>query len=167
TGLTTSFDLGPYPAGGVSLLSQSGAFAMSFLHWALPWQMVGLCKLASVGNMADVTLTELLAYLADDPCTRVVGVYLEGLADARTFVHTAAAVARRKPVVVLKPGRTEAGARAAYSHTGSVTSPDAIYEGAFRQAGVIRARTVSEFYGVVRALERLPLPAGERVAVLS
>ncbi|MFN3285564.1 MAG: acetate--CoA ligase family protein [bacterium] len=166
-GLTTSFDLGPYPAGGASLLSQSGALAMSFLQWARPLEMVGLCKLASVGNMADVSLTELLAYLADDPCTRVVGVYLEGVADARAFVQTAARVGQDKPVVVLKPGRTEQGARAAQSHTGSVASPDAIYEGAFRQAGVVRARTVSEFYGVVRAFERLPLPRGDRVAVLS
>ncbi len=167
TGLTTSFDLGPYPRGGVSLLSQSGAFAMSFLHWARPLEMVGLCKLASVGNMADVTLTELLGYLADDPCTRVVGVYLEGVEEGRSFVQTAARVVARKPVVVLKPGRTEAGARAAQSHTGSVATRDAIYEGAFRQAGVLRARTVSEFYGMVRALERLPLPPGNRVAVLS
>ncbi|MCL6498677.1 MAG: CoA-binding protein [Firmicutes bacterium] len=166
-GLTTSFDLGPYPAGGASLLSQSGAFAMSFLQWARPLEMVGLCKLASVGNMADVTLTELLAYLADDRCTRVVGVYLEGVADARAFVQTAARVGRDKPVVVLKPGRTEQGARAAHSHTGSVASADAIYDGAFRQAGVVRARTVSEFYGAVRAFERLPLPPGNRVAVLS
>ncbi len=167
TGLTTSFDLGPYPAGGASLLSQSGAFVMSFLQWARPLEMVGLCKLASVGNMADVSLTELLAYLAEDRCTRVVGVYLEGVQDARSFVHTAGRVARHKPVVVLKPGRTEAGGRAARSHTGSVASPDAIYEGAFRQAGVVRARTVSEFYGAVRAFERLPLPRGGRVAVLS
>lgn len=167
TGLTTCFDLGPYPRGGVSLLSQSGAFVMSFLHWARPLEMVGLCKLASVGNMADVTLTELLAYLADDPCTRVVGVYLEGVEDARAFVQTAARVAARKPVVVLKPGRTAEGSRAAHSHTGSVASPDAIYQGAFRQAGVVRARTVSEFYNVVRALARLPLPRGNRVAVLS
>lgn len=167
TGLTTSFDLGPYPAGGASLLSQSGAFVMSFLQWARPLEMVGLCKLASVGNMADVSLTELLAYLAEDRCTRVVGIYLEGVQDARGFVQTAARVARRKPVVVLKPGRTEAGGRAAQSHTGTVASPDAIYDGAFRQAGVVRARTVSEFYGVVRAFERLPLPRGGRVAVLS
>jgi len=167
TGLTTSFDLGPYPAGGASLLSQSGAFAMSFLQWARPLGMVGLCKLASVGNMADVDLTELLGYLSEDPCTRVVGVYLEGIADARAFVQTAEQVGRRKPVVVLKPGRTEPGARAAHSHTGSVASPDAIYDGAFRQAGVVRARTVSEFYGVVRAFDRLPLPRGGRVAVLS
>lgn len=167
TGLTTCFDLGPYPRGGVSLLSQSGAFVMSFLHWARPLEMVGLCKLASVGNMADVTLTELLAYLAEDRCTQVVGVYLEGVVDARAFVETAARVAERKPVVVLKPGRTAAGARAVRSHTGSVASPDAIYEGAFRQAGVIRARTVSEFYSVVRAFERLPLPRGNRVAILS
>ncbi len=167
TGLTTSFDLGPYPPGGVSLLSQSGAFVMSFLHWARPLKMVGLCKLASVGNMADVTLTELLGYLTDDPCTRVVGVYLEGVQDARAFVQAATEVAARKPVVVLKPGRTAQGARAAQSHTGSVASPDAIYHGAFRQAGVVRARTVSEFYGTVRAFERLPVPRGDRVAVLS
>lgn len=167
TGLTTSFDLGPYPAGGASLLSQSGAFAMSFLQWARPLEMVGLCKVASVGNMADVDLTELLAYLADDSCTRVVGVYLEGITDGRAFVQTAAQVGRRKPVVVLKPGRTPQGARAARSHTGSVASADAIYDGAFRQAGVVRARTVSEFYHAVRAFERLPLPRGGRVAVLS
>ncbi len=166
-GLTTSFDLGPYPRGGVSLLSQSGALAMSFLHWAAPLEMVGLRRLASVGNMADVSLTELLAYLAEDPATRVVGVYLEGVADGRAFVQTAARLTPHKPVVVLKPGRTEPGARAASSHTGSVASPDAIYDGAFRQAGVVRARTVAEFYGVVRAFDRLPLPRGGRVAVLS
>lgn len=167
TGVTTTFDLGTYPEGGLALVTQSGAFAISFLQWARPLSMVGLSKLVSVGNMADVDLTELVRYLGSDPHTRVIGVYMEGLRDARAFVLAAGEVTRKKPVVVYKAGRTELGARAASSHTGSLAGQDEIYEGAFRQAGVLRARRVSEFYDLVRVLEKLPLPSGNRVCVCS
>ncbi|MDR7601457.1 MAG: CoA-binding protein, partial [Armatimonadota bacterium] len=112
TGVTTTFDLGSYLEGGLALVTQSGAFAISFLQWARPLGMVGLSKLVSVGNMADVDLTELVRYLGTDPHTRVIGVYMEGLQDARGFVLAAAEVTRTKPVVVYKAGRTELGARA-------------------------------------------------------
>ncbi|MCS7172828.1 MAG: CoA-binding protein [Armatimonadetes bacterium] len=167
TGVTTTFDLGTYPGGGLALVTQSGAFAISFLQWARPLGMVGLSKLVSVGNMADVDMTELVRYLGADPHTRVIGVYLEGLRDARGFVLAAAEVACAKPVVVYKAGRTELGARAASSHTGSLAGQDEIYEGAFRQAGILRARSMSEFYDLVRVLEKLPLPRGNRVCVCS
>ncbi len=178
SGVTTTFDVGTYPPGGLSLVSQSGAFAISFLQWARPLGMVGLSKLVSVGNMADVGLAELVHYLGADPRTRVVGVYMEGVQDARAFVRAAAQVTAVKPVVVYKAGRTALGAHAASSHTGSLAGQDHVLdrraldmgdvdEGAFRQARILRARSVAEFYDVVRILEKLPLPRGNRVCVCS
>ncbi len=167
SGFNTNFDIPTYLKGGLSFLTQSGAFGNSFLMWAGGSRQVGLNKFASIGNMVDVDMAELISLLKDDDSTRVIGIYLEGLPDPKTFFEVAREVASVKPIVVLKSGRSEVGSTAALSHTGAVAGADAIYDGAFKQAGIIRARSVSEFYDTLRAFEKQPLPQGNRVCVLT
>jgi acetyltransferase len=167
SGFNTNFDIPTYPKGGVSILTQSGAFANSFVFWAERLRLMGISKFASIGNMADVTMGELLRYLKDDESTRVVAIYMEGFTDPRSFFDAAREVSAVKPIVAIKTGKSDIGSKAALSHTGSVAGSDAIYEGAFRQAGIIRARTVLEFYDTVRAFAKQPIPEGNRVSVLT
>jgi acyl-CoA synthetase (NDP forming) len=167
SGFNTNFDIPAYPKGGVSILTQSGAFATSFLFWAERLRLVGISKFASIGNMADVSMSELLSYLKDDESTRVIAIYMEGFPNPREFFEVAREVSDIKPIVVIKTGKSDIGSRAALSHTGSVAGSDAIYDGAFKQAGIIRARTILEFYDTVRAFAKQPVPEGNRVSVLT
>ena len=167
SGLNTNFDIPTYPRGGISVLTQSGAFGNSFLISSGTTGRLGLNKYVSVGNMADVEMAELLTFLKNDESTRVIAIYLEGLADPRGFFEAAGKVALAKPVVVLKSGRSELGSTAALSHTGAIAGTDAIYDGAFRQFRLMRAHSVAEFYDTVRAFSKLPIPRGNRVAVLT
>jgi len=167
SGFDTNFDIGAYPSGGISLLTQSGAFGNSFLFASGNTGRVGLNKYVSVGNMADVQMAELLMFLRDDDSTRVIGIYLEGLADPRGFFEAAGEVAWAKPVVVLKSGRSELGSTAALSHTGAIAGADAIYDGAFRQFRLMRARSIAEFCDTLRAFSKQPIPTGNRFAVLT
>jgi len=167
SGFNTNFDISAYPKGGVSILTQSGAFANSFLFWAERLRLVGISKFASIGNMADVSMSELLAFLKDDESTRVIAIYMEGFPNPREFFKVAREVSAVKPIVAFKSGKSDIGSTAALSHTGSVAGSDAIYDGAFRQAGIIRARTVLEFFDTVRAFSKQPVPEGKRVSVLT
>ncbi|UCF60259.1 MAG: acetate--CoA ligase family protein [Anaerolineaceae bacterium] len=167
SGFNTNFDISAYPKGGVSILTQSGAFANSFLFWAERLRLIGVSKFASIGNMADVSMSELLSFLKDDESTRVIAIYMEGFQNPREFFKVAREVSAVKPIVVMKTGRSEIGLTAALSHTGSIAGPDAIYDGAFKQAGIIRARTILEFYDTLRAFEKQPVPGGNRVSVLT
>jgi acyl-CoA synthetase (NDP forming) len=167
SGFNTNFDIGTYQKGGVSILTQSGAFANSFLFWAERLRLVGVSKFASIGNMADVTMGELLYHLKDDESTRVIALYLEGFPNPRKFFEVARKVSAVKPIVVMKTGKSEVGSKAALSHTGSIAGSDAFYEGAFKQSGIIRARTILEFYDTVRAFAKQPVPQGNRVSILT
>jgi acyl-CoA synthetase (NDP forming) len=167
SGFNTNFDIGSYPRGGISVLTQSGAFGNSFLFASGTSGRVGLNKYVSMGNMADIQMAELLDFLKDDVTTRVIGIYLEGLSDPRGFFQAACAAAAVKPVVVLKSGRSELGSTAALSHTGAIAGAEAIYEGAFGQFGLMRVRSVAEFYDTLRAFSMQPVPKGNRVAVLT
>jgi acetate---CoA ligase (ADP-forming) len=167
SGFNTNFDIGTYPQGGVSILTQSGAFANSFLFWAERLRLLGISKFASIGNMADVTTGELLSYLKDDESTRVIAIYMEGFPNPREFFEIAREVSAVKPIVVFKSGKSDIGSKAALSHTGSVAGSDAIYNGAFKQAGIIRAKTILEFYDTVRVFAKQPVPEGNRVSVLT
>ena len=167
SGFNTNFDIGTYPRGVISVLTQSGAFGVSFLFGSGTTGLVGLNKFVSIGNMADVQMAELLMFLKTDDSTQVIGIYLEGLADPREFFQVAREVAAVKPIVIFKSGRSEMGSTAALSHTGSVAGADAIYDGACKQARLIRARSVSEFYDTLRAFAKQPIPAGNRVCVLT
>lgn len=167
SGFNTNFDIGTYPSGGISVLTQSGAFGNSFLFGSGTTGQVGLNKFVSIGNMADVQMAELLMFLKSDDSTRVIGIYLEGLKQPRAFFQAAQEVAAVKPIVILKSGRSEMGTTAALSHTGAVAGADAIYDGACRQSGLIRAGSVAEFYETLRAFAKQPVPEGDRVCVLT
>jgi acyl-CoA synthetase (NDP forming) len=154
--------------GGVSLLSQSGAVgAWMALELGARPLAVGLNKMISLGNMADVDMVDMMEYLGKDPSTRAVGLYLEGISEARALLESAARVVARKPVVVLKAGRSVSGSHAALSHTGTLAGPDAIYDGAFRQYGLIRMQRLDDFIVTLNAFDKLPLPLGGRVSVLT
>lgn len=155
-------------AGGISFLSQSGALAVSILMWGTSRPVpLAMNKLITVGNMGDVDLLEMLEYLEHDPHTRVIGMYLEGYPRARELMTTLGRITRKKPVVVLKVGRTEQGATAAHSHTGSLAGADRIYDAAFRQHGVIRVGSLEELMDTLQAFDQLPLPQGNRVFLLT
>ncbi|MDR3592021.1 MAG: CoA-binding protein [Negativicutes bacterium] len=167
-GVNTTFSVPPGTArGGVTILSQSGAFATSFLRWAKDLKLVGVNKFVSLGNMADVDFTELLSYMEDDDNTKVISMYLEGTSDARAMFEAAAKVTKKKPIVAIKAGRTAMGTNVAQSHTASIAGNNDIYEGAFRQAGIIRAQSVAEFYHTSRVFDKMPLPKGNRICILT
>jgi acetate---CoA ligase (ADP-forming) len=150
----------------VAVISQSGAMATAILDWARAID-VGFSKFVSLGNMADVNETDLVEYLCDDPETKLIVGYLEGFTDGRRFFEAARRVTPHKPVVVMKVGRSPAGARAASSHTGSLAVADAVVDAAFRQAGIVRAYTMEELFDYTLAFSYVPLPAGPRVAVVT
>ncbi len=154
--------------GGISFVSQSGAMGAWLMQdWASRRPPVGLSKFTSVGNMADIDLVEILDHLREDDSTSVVGMYLEGYPQGRSLAESLHRLARRKPVVVLKVGRTDRGARAAQSHTGSMAGQDRIYDGMLKQVGARRASSVEELSDTLQAFDRLQLPEGNRVFLIT
>jgi len=153
--------------GTVSLLTQSGAFGCAALDYMAGPHGIGIRRFVSYGNRCDVTESELLEYFGNDTKTRVILTYLEGLTDGRTFIEKAKEITKKKPVVALKSGRSESGIRAAASHTAALAGSDQIYQGAFRQAGIIRAQTVEEFFDFARALAMQPPGLTNNVAVVT
>jgi acyl-CoA synthetase (NDP forming) len=159
--------VGPFPpAGHIGIASQSGNFVSSFENYA-QLTGVGVSRAVSAGNAAAVTVPDYLEYFAADPETRVGLAYVESAGDGRAFVERLRVVAERKPVVVVKGGVTAGGQRAAASHTGALASDDRVFDGAARQAGVSRARTVEEAYELAATFASQPLPRGNRVVVVT
>ncbi|GAA3159317.1 MULTISPECIES: acetate--CoA ligase family protein [Streptomyces] len=157
----------PYDVrGGTALTSQSGGIGMAILGFARATG-TGVSAIVGLGNKADVDEDDLLTYFAEDEHTDCVAMHLEDLKDGRAFVAAARATVPHKPVVVLKAGRTGAGARAAGSHTGALAGNDAVYDDILRQAGVIRAPGLAEMLEYARALPVLPAPAGDNVVVIT
>ncbi len=157
----------PYPpAGAIAVASQSGNFVSSFLNYARQTG-VGISRAVSAGNAAAVTPADYLDCYADDPATAVSLAYVEGIVDGRSLLDRFASVAARKPLVVVKGGATEAGAKAAASHTGALAADDTVFDGACRQAGVTRAATVEEAFEAAATFATQPLPAGPNVVVLT
>ncbi len=156
---------GPTP-GDVAFISHSGAICAAVIDWARG-QGFGLSRMVSLGNQADVTETELLAPVAEDPHTRVITMYLEGVSDGRQFLEQAQMVSRIKPVVALKVGRYKSGQQAVASHTGALAGMESAYNAAFRRAGVIRAESTEELFDWARALAWCSLPKGPSVGVLT
>jgi acetyl-CoA synthetase (ADP-forming) len=154
--------------GNIALISQSGALGIALMGWTI-MNEIGLSALFSVGNMADIDVAELSELLADDPNTKVIAIYLEGIKPGRgrEFVETMTRVTEKKPVVVIKAGRTSRGMKAVASHTGSLAGSDALYEAAFKQAGVIRAYDVEEMFDIARAFAQQPLPRGENTIIIT
>ena len=154
------------PYGPVGFISQSGAMGLSILDYAEELG-IGIHQFVSVGNKADVSGNDLLRYWADDPEIRVILMYLESFGNPRRFYQIARELTRKKPIFVVKAGRTAAGARAASSHTAALAGTDLAADALMEQCGVMRAQTVEELFDYAMAFPRLPLPKGNRVAIVS
>lgn len=166
TPMNASFSAGMPPGGPMAFMSQSGALGTAILDWALAGRL-GLSKFVSLGNKADVSETDLLLAWQDDPSSRVILSYVEGLPDGQHFIRVARQVSKKKPVVALKSGTTQAGSRAVSSHTGSLAGSEQAYEAAFRQAGVLRARSLQELFDLALAFGYLPPLLGDRIAIVT
>lgn len=154
------------PSGNIAFSSQSGAVGLAVLDAARELG-IGISQFASVGNRADVSGNDLLEHWENDPRTDVILLYVESFGNPRRFLDTARRVARKKPIVVVKSGRTAAGARAAGSHTGAIATADVAVEALLGQAGVIRTDTIEQLFDIATLLAHQPLPAGDRVAILT
>jgi acetyltransferase len=154
------------PAGGVALISQSGALGGVVLAWAAE-QGLGISKFVSYGNGADLSQVDLLHYLSGDLDTKVVALYVESVPDGRAFMEALASCAACKPVIVIKAGRTGVGKRATASHTGSMAGSDAVYDAAIRECGAIRVKTVEEMLDLCRGFIYNHPMHGKRVAIVT
>jgi acetyltransferase len=154
------------PRGHIAVASQSGNFVSSFLNLARQ-SGVGISRAVSAGNAAGVSVADYLDWFAEDDETAVILAYLESVGDGRALLERLQAVATHKPLVVVKGGATAGGARAAASHTGALAADDAIFDGACRQAGVLRAMTIEEAFEAAATFATQPLPAGPNVVVVT
>ncbi|MFP4546003.1 MAG: acetate--CoA ligase alpha subunit [Methanomassiliicoccales archaeon] len=156
-----------YPLKGrIAVTSQSGAICTSILDWAKRYKM-GFSKFISVGNKVDVDEADLLGYLGEDGETGVIGMYIEGTDRGKEFLRMAKETTRNKPILALKSGRTSSGAKAASSHTGALSGSDAVYETALEQTGVVRAKTIDEFFDLLQVFSQMPIPEGDGVAIVT
>jgi acetate---CoA ligase (ADP-forming) len=154
------------PAGPVSLMSQSGAMGVTILDYAAEYG-IGINDFVSVGNKPDVSGNDLVQYWAEDERTSVILMYLENFGNPRTFTRLARKITKKKPIIVVKAGRTGAGARAASSHTGALAGLDVATDALLAQCGVIRVDTVEELFDMAMAFGTLSVPAGNRVAIVT
>jgi acetyl coenzyme A synthetase (ADP forming)-like protein len=153
-------------AGGISVLSQSGAICTAVLDWAHA-HSIGLAKVVSIGNKADLTETDFLKVFAADDQTQVVIGYLESISSGEEFIHAARAVTASKPLILLRAGVTRTGMWAACAHTGTLAGADAAYTAAFKRAGIIRAESLDSVFDYALAFSAQPLPRGDRVAIIT
>jgi acetyltransferase len=154
------------PPGRVAFISQSGALCTAVLDWASE-RALGFSHFVSVGNSLDVGMADLLDYLADDPATDAVILYIESIETARPFMSAAKACARRKPIIAYKAGRFAESAHAAASHTGAMAGVDSVYEAVFERAGIVRVFGVGDLFECAQLLAKGPTLQGERLAVLT
>jgi acetyltransferase len=166
TGLNATFATAAAQPGNVAFISQSGALCTSVLDWSFK-EHVGFSAFVSIGSMLDVGWGDLIYHLGDDPHTQSIVIYMETIGDARSFMSAAREVALAKPIIVIKPGRTEGAARAAASHTGSLTGSDEVLEAAFRRCGVLRVKTIGEIFSMAEVLSKQPRPKGPYLTILT
>jgi acetyltransferase len=166
TGLNATFARGMALPGNVGFISQSGALCTAILDWSLREQ-VGFSSFLSIGAMSDVGWGDLIDYLGNDPHTHSILLYMETIGDARAFLSAAREVALSKPILVIKPGRSEAAAKAAASHTGSLTGSDEVLDAAFRRSGVLRVNNISELFYLAEVLAKQPRPSGPRLSIVA
>ncbi len=166
TGLNATFATTIARRGSVGFISQSGALCTAILDWSLR-ENVGFSTFVSVGSMLDVDWSDLIYYLGDDPHTKSIVIYMETIGNARAFLSAAREVALTKPIIVIKPGRTEGAAKAAASHTGSLTGSDEVLEVAFRRSGVLRVNSIAELFYMAEVLGKQPNPKGRRLTILT
>jgi acetyltransferase len=166
SGLNATFASGIANPGHVAFISQSGALCTAVLDWSLT-NNVGFSVFASIGSMLDVGWGDLITYLGDDPNTKSIVIYMESIGDASAFLSAAREVALEKPIIVIKPGRTESAAKAAASHTGSLVGSDAVLDAAFKRAGVLRLNTIEELFAMAEVLDKQPLPQGSKLTIIT
>ena len=166
TGLNATFATAAAQPGNVAFISQSGALCTSVLDWSFK-EHVGFSAFVSIGSMLDVGWGDLIYHLGDDPHTNSIVIYMETIGDARAFMSAAREVALTKPIIVIKPGRTEGAARAAASHTGSLTGSDEVLEAAFRRCGVLRVTNIGDIFAMAEVLSKQPRPKGPNLTILT
>ncbi|HUB26281.1 MAG TPA: CoA-binding protein, partial [Tepidisphaeraceae bacterium] len=166
TGLNATFAKGIARPGNVAFISQSGALMTAILDWSLG-EMVGFSAFVSTGSMLDVNWGDLINYFGDDPRTRSILIYMESIGDARSFLSAAREVSLSKPIIVIKAGRSEAAAKAAASHTGSLTGSDEVLDAAFRRCGVLRVASIADLFSMADVLAKQPRPPGRRLAIVT
>ncbi|HEY3374003.1 MAG TPA: acetate--CoA ligase family protein [Candidatus Aquicultor sp.] len=155
----------PY-LGNIAMISQSGALLTAILDWAKA-ELVGFSKFVSLGNKADISEIDLLEALRADTHTKVICAYMEGISKGREFTNIASIVSKEKPIIVIKSGVTDAGARAVSSHTGTLAGSEQAYNSAFKQAGIIRANSVEDLFDYAIGFAYQPLPKGKNIAILT
>ncbi|MDK2853821.1 MAG: hypothetical protein PWP49_731 [Thermococcaceae archaeon] len=153
-------------SGPIAFVSQSGAFAAAMLDWAA-LAGIGIGKMVSYGNKIDVDDADLMDYFIYDDSIKVVTFYIEGVKDGRKFMEAAKRITKVKPVIALKSGKTEYGAKAASSHTGSLAGADVIYDAVFKQTGILRAEDFEHMFDVAKAFAKCKLPKGDRVGIIT
>jgi acetyltransferase len=166
SGLNATFASGIARPGTVGFISQSGALLTAVLDWSRR-ENVGFSAFASLGSMLDVGWGDMIYYLGDDQHTRSIVIYMETIGDARSFLSAAREVALTKPIIIIKPGRTEQAARAAASHTGSLTGSDEVLAAAFSRVGVLRVDSIAELFYMSELLGKQPLPKGPRLTIIT
>jgi acetyltransferase len=166
TGLNATFASTIARPGNVGFISQSGALCTAILDWSQR-EMVGFSAFISIGSMLDVGWGDLIYYLGNDPRTRSIVIYMESIGDARRFLSAAREVALNKPIIVIKAGRSEAAAKAAASHTGSLAGSDEVLEAAFRRSGVLRVNSIADLFYMAEVLSKQPSPKGPRLTILT
>jgi acetyltransferase len=166
SGLNATFASAIARPGNVGFISQSGALCTSILDWSFR-ENVGFSAFISIGSMLDVDWGDLIDYLGDDPDTHSIVIYMESIGNARSFLSAAREVARTKPIIVIKAGRTEAAAAAAASHTGALAGSDEVLNAAFRRCGVLRVDTIDDLFNMAEVLAKQPRPQGNRLTILT
>lgn len=165
-GLNATFAKGMALKGNIAFLSQSGALCTAVLDWSFQ-EKIGFSSFVSVGSMADVGWGALIDYLGGDPQTQSILMYMETIGDPRSFLTAAREIALEKPIIVIKAGRSAAAAKAAASHTGSLTGSDEVFDAALERAGVLRVDSINELFSMTSALGRQPRPKGPRLAIVT
>ena len=170
TGVDTMFlptyRLARPPLGSISFISQSGAVGSAIVDWCAK-EGVGISKFISYGNAADVNELDMIEYLAKDRDTKVITAYLESTHDGRRLMELGRKISPKKPIIVLKAGRSKSGIKAVTSHTGSLAGSDEVYDAAFKQCGIIRAYNTEELFDFARAHDMQPLPKGRKIAIVT
>jgi len=166
SGLNATFAAGMARAGNVGFISQSGALCTAILDWSFE-ENVGFSHFISIGSMLDVDWGDLIYYLGDDPHTQSIVIYMETIGNARSFLSAAREVAQIKPIIIIKPGRTEGAAKAAASHTGSLTGSDEVLDAAFKRSGVLRVESIGDLFAMAEVLAKQPRPKGPRLTIVT
>lgn len=164
--VNASFSPNMPPGGRIGFISQSGALGVSILDWAKT-NGIGFSKFVSLGNKADISENDLIEEWEDDKNTEVITAYLEGVKYGREFIKISSRVSKKKPIIVIKSGNTDAGARAVSSHTGTLAGSAKAYEAAFKQAGIIRANNLRDLFNYASAFSYQPLPKDKKVAIIT